>query len=114
MDDRLAAFHYQGKTPQRLDKFLVACLPEYSRARLQGLIKDGFVSVDGVAARKSGQMVEAGSAVQVHIPPPVPTALQPEAIPLSIIFENDDLMLALRSNVARAGIKAMEANQSPP
>lgn len=93
MNDRLVAFHYQDKTLQRLDKFLVVCLPEFSRARLQGLIKDGFVSVDGVPARKSGQMIEAGSAVQVRIPPPEPTTLQPEAIPLSIVFENDDLMV---------------------
>jgi 23S rRNA pseudouridine1911/1915/1917 synthase len=93
VNDRLVAFHYQDKTPLRLDKFLVVCLPEFSRARLQALIKDGFVSVDGVPARKSGQMVEAGSAIQVRIPPPEPTALQPEAIPLSIIYENDDLMV---------------------
>jgi 23S rRNA pseudouridine1911/1915/1917 synthase len=38
-------------------------------------------------------MVEAGSHVLVRIPPPEPTALEPEAIPLSIIFENDDLLV---------------------
>jgi 23S rRNA pseudouridine1911/1915/1917 synthase len=93
VNDRLVEYQCHDNSPQRLDKFLVVCLPEFSRARLQGLIKDGFVSVDGVPARKSGQMVEAGNAVQVRIPPPEPTALQPEAIPLSILFENDDLMV---------------------
>ena len=93
MSERLAVFTYQEKSPQRLDKFLVGCLPEFSRARLQGLIKDGFVSVDGAAAHKSGQMVESGSAVQVRIPPPEPTTLEPEAIPLAVVFENEDLMV---------------------
>lgn len=93
MSDRLAVFTYQEKSPQRLDKFLVGSLPEFSRARLQGLIKDGFVSVDGAPAHKSGQMLEAGSAVQVRIPPPEPTTLEPEAIPLAVVFENEDLIV---------------------
>jgi 23S rRNA pseudouridine1911/1915/1917 synthase len=93
VSERLLTFHYHGDSPLRLDKFLVGCLPEYSRARLQGLIQDGFVNLGGVAARKSGQPVTKGDAVQVRIPPPVPTALEPEAIPLNIVFENDDLIV---------------------
>jgi len=49
--------------------------------------------VDGLPARKSGQPLDMGETVQVRIPPPEPTALEPEAIPLSILFENDDLMV---------------------
>jgi 23S rRNA pseudouridine1911/1915/1917 synthase len=93
VNDRLLDFHYHATTPQRLDKFLVVSLPEFSRSRLQALIKDGFVSVDGLPARKSGQMVEAGTNVQVRIPPPEPTELEPEAIPLSIVFEDGDLLV---------------------
>jgi 23S rRNA pseudouridine1911/1915/1917 synthase len=91
--DRLVSFQFQKENEERLDHFLVECLPEFSRSRLQGLIKDGFVKVDGLAAQKSGQKLERGDAVEVHIPTPVPSGLQPEDIPLDIIFENDDLLV---------------------
>ena len=93
MSDRIEKFQYAGEKADRLDKFLVTCLPEFSRARLQGLIDDGFVSIDGVAAKKSGQSIEAGAEIEVRIPPPVPSSLVGEDIPLDIIFENDELII---------------------
>lgn len=93
MVDRLVTFCFDEPQPQRLDKFLVACLPEFSRSRLQGLIQDGFVKVNGLVPRKSGQALERGAVVQVLIPPAASTDLTPEAIPLDVIFENDDLMV---------------------
>lgn len=93
MSERMEKFTYSGEQAGRLDKFLVTCLPEFSRARLQGLIEDGFISVNGVAAKKSGQSLEIGSVVDVRIPPPVPSGLTGEDIPLDIIFENDDLIV---------------------
>ncbi len=68
-------------------------LPEFSRSRIQGLIADGFVDVDGRAARKAGQPLEAGAALTVRIPPPLPTDITPEQIPLDVVFENDDLLV---------------------
>jgi 23S rRNA pseudouridine1911/1915/1917 synthase len=91
--DHLADFRYDKNSEGRLDHFLVECLPEFSRSRLQGLVKDGFVSVDGVAAKKAGQKLEPGAFVQVRIPPPAPSGLMPENIPLDILFENDDLLV---------------------
>ena len=44
------AFVFEGQPAQRLDKFLVDCLPELSRSRIQSLIKDGFVQVNGATA----------------------------------------------------------------
>lgn len=93
MSDRIEKFLYSGNKAERLDKYLVTLLPEFSRARLQGLIADGFVFVNRVPARKSGQMIEEGMDVEVHIPPPVPSGLIPEDIPLDIIFENADLIV---------------------
>ncbi len=93
MSDRVENFTYAGEKAERLDKFLVNCLPEFSRARLQGLIDDGFVSVNGKPAKKSGQMIEADAVVDVHIPPAVPSGLVGEDIPLDIVFENDDLLV---------------------
>jgi len=93
MTDRIERFRYTGENAERLDKFLVARLPEFSRARLQGLIDAGFVSVNDVPAKKSGQALEAGTEVEVRVPPPVPSGLVGEDIPLDIIFENDDLII---------------------
>jgi len=91
--DTIFTFRFQKPDEQRLDHFLVESLPDYSRARLQGLIKDGFVLVNGAPAKKSGQMLEHDSAIEVRIPPSAPTDLIGENIPLDIIFENDDVIV---------------------
>lgn len=93
MTDRIETFQHTRETAGRLDKFLVTCLPEFSRARLQGLIADGFVRVDGGPAKKSGQMLDPGAVVEVRIPPPAPTGLVGEDIPLDVIFENGDMLV---------------------
>ena len=93
MTDRIETFHYDEQNPDRLDKYLVSCLPEFSRARIQGLILEGFVSINGVPAKKAGQAIEDGDDIEVRIPPPVPSSLVAENIPLDIIFENDDLIV---------------------
>jgi len=93
VSDRVLNFHFDKETPERLDKFLVERLQEFSRSRIQGLIADGFVDVNGRAAKKAGQPLERGFDVIVRIPPPVPTDLVAENIPLNILFENDDLLV---------------------
>jgi len=93
VNDRVLSFHFDKKTPERLDKFLVELLQEFSRSRIQGLIADGFVDVNGQAAKKAGQTLESGSKVTVRIPPAVPTDLIAEDIPLDIVFENEDLIV---------------------
>ena len=93
MNDRILKFRFDKKTPERLDKFLVGLLQEFSRSRIQGLIADGFVDVNGQAAKKAGQTLESGFSVTVRIPPAAPTALVAEDIPLDILFENDDLIV---------------------
>ena len=93
MNDRVLNFHFDKKTPERLDKFLVELLQEFSRSRIQALIADGFVDVNGHAAKKAGQTLESGFNVTVRIPSPAPTDLIAENIPLDIVFENDDLIV---------------------
>lgn len=88
-----AAFIFEEQQAQRLDKFLVERLPELSRSRIQSLIKEGFVRVDGVVPRKAGQMLEGRALVEVHLPAPEPVDLIPEAIPLEIIYEDENLMV---------------------
>ena len=86
-------FVYSNDDPQRLDKFLVDCLQEFSRARIQEFIKSGRILVDQKPARKAGQIVERGMEISVDIPPITPSQLVPEKIPLDIVFENDDLLV---------------------
>ena len=93
MKDQIFTFEYTGPDEQRLDKYLVICLPDYSRSRLQGLIADGLVLINQVPARKSGQLLEAGDVVEVRIPPTAPSSLVPEDIPLDIIYEDEHLMV---------------------
>jgi 23S rRNA pseudouridine1911/1915/1917 synthase len=93
MTDRVERFQHDGEKAERLDKFLVTRLPEFSRARLQGLIADGFVLVNASPAKKSGQSIEPGSEIEVRVPPPVPSGLTGEDIPLDIIFENDEIIV---------------------
>jgi 23S rRNA pseudouridine1911/1915/1917 synthase len=93
MSDQVFSFTCPAEKAGRLDKFLVTCLPELSRARLQGLIRDGLVLVNGKPAGKSGQDIQSGMEVEVHIPPIQPGNVVPEAIALDVLFENDDLLV---------------------
>jgi len=93
LSERVLTFRFDREIPERLDKFLVGQLQEFSRSRIQGLIADGFVDVNDHAARKAGQTLENESTVTVRIPPPVPTDLIAENIPLEILFENNDVLV---------------------
>jgi 23S rRNA pseudouridine1911/1915/1917 synthase len=93
VNNRIEKFVFNGEKSERLDKFLVTSLPEFSRARLQGLIADELVFVNGAPAKKAGQALEKGFEVEVRIPPPAPSNLTGEDIPLDIVFENDDLIV---------------------
>ncbi|MFZ2096293.1 MAG: RluA family pseudouridine synthase [Anaerolineales bacterium] len=93
LNDPTLSFRFEGREAMRLDKFLVTSLPDFSRSQLQKLIENGCIWVDGAVASKSGQMISQGSLIQVELPPPEPSRLVPEDIPLDIIFENVDLMV---------------------
>jgi 23S rRNA pseudouridine1911/1915/1917 synthase len=86
-------FAYEEPTKERLDKFLVSRLPEFSRTRLQHMIKAGQVLVDGEAVIRAGFELEAGSQIEVRLPPTQPAGLVAEDIPLQVLFENRDLVV---------------------
>jgi 23S rRNA pseudouridine1911/1915/1917 synthase len=75
---------------QRLDRFLASQLAELSRSRIQSLMEEGRVWVDGVV-RKASHHVEPGEAVTVEIPPPPPAGVEAEPIPLEILYEDEDV-----------------------
>jgi 23S rRNA pseudouridine1911/1915/1917 synthase len=91
--EEIITLTYQDVQPKRLDHFLVENLPHFSRSRLQNIIRNGLVKVDGIQAKKSGIVLEGGEQVIIQIPLPPPEKWEPEEIPLDIIFENDDVMV---------------------
>jgi 23S rRNA pseudouridine1911/1915/1917 synthase len=76
----------------RLDRFLVSVLPATTRSQIQRLIKDAQVLVEGRPGR-SNQPVRPGQLVSVDIPEPVASSLQPEALPLPIVYEDHDVVV---------------------
>lgn len=76
----------------RLDQFLTAHLPELSRARIQSLIRDGHILVND-APCKAKTPVERGMRIGVSIPPAAPAEAQPQEIPLSILYEDEYLVV---------------------
>jgi 23S rRNA pseudouridine1911/1915/1917 synthase len=76
----------------RLDRFLALALPTFSRARLQTLIRDGFVKLNGKIPRPR-DLVRSGDTVELTEPELEKVEAQPEDIPLQILFEDDDLLV---------------------
>ena len=76
----------------RLDQFLAKRLPEFSRSRLQQLIRDRFVRLNNSTTRPR-HIVRGGDKIELTEPPPEKIETLPEAIPLEILFEDDDLII---------------------
>lgn len=93
MENQPVQHTFDAAQAERLDKFLVQCLPDFSRSRLQSLIKEGMVQVDGSPVNKTGFVLAPGQRVDVLLPPTRPAGLVAEDIPLNILFENDDLVV---------------------
>jgi len=77
---------------QRLDHFLVSREPFLSRSQVQRLIDKGLVLVNDRQARPSLRLRE-GDLIRMTVPPPEAIDLAPEAIPLDIVYEDDDLLV---------------------
>ncbi len=77
----------------RLDQYLTAHTTDFSRARLQQLIKDGEVMVNGRPA-KASYKVESEDVITLHVPEPtIPLDVSPEDIPLDILYQDADLVV---------------------
>ena len=82
---------YDESEEPRLDRFLSAALPDLSRTRLQALIKSGGVTLNGERITRSSQRLLPGSAVRIELGPPPRSELEPENIPLDVLYEDDDM-----------------------
>ncbi len=77
---------------QRLDRFLVSVLAEHSRSQIQKLIADGHVRLSSREARPN-LAVRAGETIVVELPAAAPTAVEPEAMPLEVLYQDPDIVV---------------------
>ena len=87
MDKRLFIAEENCK---RLDVFLSEQTDEITRSRLKKLIEEGQVCVNGVVVTKAGEAVKAGDSVSLVIPEAVEYSVQPENIPIEIVYQDKD------------------------
>jgi 23S rRNA pseudouridine1911/1915/1917 synthase len=81
-----------SESGERLDKWLAGQLPDRSRSEIQRWIEDGLVKVQG-KGRKASYRVAAGDEIQVEVPPPEEYRVEAEPIPLTILYEDSDLLV---------------------
>jgi 23S rRNA pseudouridine1911/1915/1917 synthase len=77
----------------RLDRVLGVLFPDHSRSFLAKLIEQGNVRVDTGAAAKASTRVIAGQRVEVTIPPPAEVAVVSQNIPLTVLYEDSDIVV---------------------
>lgn len=81
----------------RIDAWLAGELGDaYSRSRIKALIKEGAVTVNGVAMVDPHRAVKPGDSVAIAVPEPEDPAPRGEAIPLDILYEDDDLIVVVK------------------
>lgn len=79
-------------TADRLDAFLAARLDELSRSRIQTLIREQYILVNGYPA-KPRDTVKVGDSISIALPEAVPDKAAPEEIPIDVMYEDDDLLV---------------------
>jgi 23S rRNA pseudouridine1911/1915/1917 synthase len=81
-----------AETTDRLDAWVAARVPSLSRTRVTQLIDQGNILLNGRVPKKS-ERPSTGDTIDVRIPEPEPSGLQPEPIPLDIKYEDEDLLV---------------------
>ena len=77
----------------RIDKALAEATEGLSRARIQALMADGAVTLDGREVTDPSEKAKVGAAYEILVPPPEPADPQPEAISLTILYEDEYLIV---------------------
>jgi 23S rRNA pseudouridine1911/1915/1917 synthase len=77
---------------RRLDHVVTTHLPDLSRSQVQRLIRDGSITIGGRAV-KTGAIVTPGVTIAIELPEPAPSTPQPEALPLRVLYDDDDLVV---------------------
>ena len=77
----------------RLDRALGELFPDFSRSFLARLIESGSVRINAQTARKSSQRVEEGQKVEIEIPAAAPSTVEAQDLPLTVLYEDADLVV---------------------
>lgn len=77
---------------KRIDKVLSGYFSDYSRSFIKKLFDDGYIQVNGKVSKPS-YSVRTGDIFDISVPDPVSIDIEPENIPLDIIYEDDDVIL---------------------
>lgn len=85
-------FFVESTGGERLDAYLASRLPDLSRSRIQTLIREQFILVNGNPA-KPRDPARMGDRISVSLPEAVPAEAQAQDIPLVVIYEDDDLLV---------------------
>lgn len=89
---RLTFLLEPAESGQRVDRVAAARLPDISRSRIQRLIEEGWITLNGRPVRASAP-ARAGDRLDVMIPPPEPTTLVPQELPLAVVYEDGDIVV---------------------
>ncbi len=84
---------YVEKDGDRLDKWLSLQLPDISRSRLQKLIESGNLSLNEQVCPNKKTKLKIADRLVLKIPPPTKLDLQPENIPLDVLYEDEHLIV---------------------
>jgi 23S rRNA pseudouridine1911/1915/1917 synthase len=91
LEERILEVSFDA-VPNRLDRFLAESFPDLSRSQIKRLIEDGAVLLDGAEA-KAALKLRGGEKISVSLPEPSPVETGPEAIPLTILYEDSSLIV---------------------
>jgi 23S rRNA pseudouridine1911/1915/1917 synthase len=95
-DTQQETIHLQVQPQQagmRLDRYVAEAIPHLTRSYIRQLIDEGLVLLNQQSGIKSGSALRPGDSVRVHLPPPQPTDLQPEALPLRVVYEDEHVVV---------------------
>jgi 23S rRNA pseudouridine1911/1915/1917 synthase len=90
---RIAVTVGDGDAGRRLDAWLAGAVPDLSRSRAKALIAGGSVAIGGATIEEPKRPVKPGERVTIDLPPPVPAEPEGELIPLSVVYEDDALIV---------------------
>lgn len=83
----------EARVGERLDRIIAEKVEEITRSYAQKLIKEGRVKVDGYIVEDKNFKVQPEQAIEIELPEPEALDLEPEEIPLDVVYEDDDLLV---------------------
>ena len=83
----------EGQNPVRIDKFVAERIDRLSRSRIQSLIEDDAILLNQQPVVRVSEKVKPGDRITIFLPPPSPSKIQPEAIDIEILYEDEHILV---------------------